>query len=93
MWKFLARMYRSRLQADRSITVGASAFSYQNTSGADESIVVIGGTVSLVQVSRNGTDFYTVAVAASTAGTVRLSNLDTIKVTYSVAPTMRCFPS
>lgn len=93
MHRFLARMWRSRLQADRAITVGASPFSYQNTSGADESIVVIAGTVSAVAVSRDGTNFYNVGVAASTAGMIRLSNLDTVKVTYSAAPTMRCFPS
>jgi hypothetical protein len=93
MWKFLAKMYRSRLQAVRAITVGASPFTYQNTSGADESIVVVAGTVSAVAVSRDGTTFYNVGVAASTAGMIRLSNLDSVKVTYSAAPTMQCFPS
>jgi hypothetical protein len=64
------------------ITVGASPFSYKNTSGYTQLIYVQGGTVSLVTI--NG---FTVAYTA-TGQVYTVPTGSTIVVTYTVAPAM-----
>jgi hypothetical protein len=73
-----------------SITVTASPFTYQNTTDYNADVIVNGGTVSLVQFSRDNSTYYTTAVATNTI--LRLSPNDYVKVTYSVAPTMVSVP-
>lgn len=70
--------------------VGASPYTYQNTSDFDLDAVVTGGTVSAVAFSRDGTTFYTTATA--TNATVRLNPGDYVRVTYTVLPTMTLIP-
>lgn len=67
------------------ITVGASPFVLTNTSGYASSVIVSGGTVSLVEFGRSGA-FYTIGTA--TNQTVNLSPGDSLRVTYSVLPTI-----
>ena len=69
-----------------NITVTASPFTYQNTSDYDVDIIVQGGTVSLVEFTRDNSNFYNVGVVA---GMFHLGPSDRLKVTYTVAPTMR----
>lgn len=74
-----------------SVTPTGSPFGYQNISGFDEDVVVSGGTVSNVQLARQGVG---VNIASSTAQpvTVHLSPGDILNVTYSVAPTIQVIP-
>ena len=69
-----------------AITVTTSPFLYQYTGAGQASVLVNGGTVSLVEFSRDGTTFFT--VGAATNGMYALSAKDYLRVTYTVAPTM-----
>lgn len=71
------------------ITPGASPYTYQNLDGYSERVIVRGGTVSLVEISADGTNFEDVGVVA---GAFLLEPAGKVKVTYSVAPTMRKIP-
>jgi len=63
-----------------AITVGASPFSYTNSDGFEEYVVVSGGTVSAITLDAIST--------GQTAGVFILGVGDTLEVTYSAAPTM-----
>lgn len=65
-----------------AITVGASVFSYKAPNAGV--VIITGGTVSLIEYGRNGT-FTTTGI---TVGLVPVSKADTVRVTYSVLPTM-----
>lgn len=67
------------------ITPSGSPFSYQNTFDGDVSVIVKGGTVTLIEYTRDNAAFYDVGVIA---GMFSLSTRDRLRVTYSVAPTM-----
>jgi hypothetical protein len=69
-----------------AITVGASPFSY--TANANGNLIISGGTVSVIDLIR-GT--VTILIATSTAipRIVPISIGDTVKVTYSVLPTLQ----
>lgn len=70
--------------APSAITVTASPFTYQNASGYAADVIISGGTVSLVEFGRSGA-FSNVGTIAGMFG---LSPFDSIRVTYTVAPTM-----
>jgi len=72
-----------------AITVGASPFVFQNTSGYDADVLTTGGTVSLIEFSRDGTTYY---AAGSISGSQHLSPLDRVRVTWTVAPVMTFIP-
>jgi len=72
-----------------SIAVGASPFSYQNSLTGALDVIVQGGTVSLIEFSRNGSSWYSLGV---TQGMFHLSPSDYLRVTYSSAPTMTGIP-
>ena len=72
-----------------AITVGASPYSYQNTTSYAVNVLVNGGTVSAVDFTRDNTTFYSVGVVA---GMFTLSPYDRLRVTYTVAPTMTLIP-
>lgn len=65
-----------------SITVTASPFSYVATTTG--TVFVRGGTVSLIELGRNGV-FTNIGVIA---GPVPVSEGDAVRVTYTVLPTM-----
>jgi hypothetical protein len=73
-----------------TITVTSSPFTYQNATGYNASVIVTGGTVSLVEFSRDGVTFYTIGTTTNTM--VFLSPMDFVKVTYSSVPTMVVVP-
>ena len=72
-------------QLPSAITPGASPYTYQNTTQWDQIIIVKGGTVSKIEFSRDGTNWYDVGV---TAGTQHVPPADFLRVTYSDAPAM-----
>ena len=74
------------LPAASSVTVGASPFTYKFAGGGQSSLIVSGGTVSLIEFSRSGSIFFTIANASP--GMFSLSNGDSLRITYTVAPTV-----
>lgn len=76
----------ARAQPIQVVTVGASPFSY--TAAFDGTVVVTGGTVSAISLTRQGTSVAT----GITTGLFPLSRLDIIQVTYSGLPVMTFLP-
>ena len=73
-------------QPVKSITVGASPFSYVLPFNGQ--VAVTAGTVSLVSIIRQGTTVATGLIV----GVFPVSRGDTVQVTYSAAPTMTFLP-
>lgn len=73
--------------ASTGIVVGGSPFSFQST--VPGVVNVSAGTVSLIEISRDGTNFLTTALLG---GMFLLGPGDFIRITYVVAPTMTWFP-
>jgi hypothetical protein len=73
----------------RSVVVGASPFTFQNTTGRSVDLIVAGGTVSAIDFSRDDVNFY---VVGQTAGVFWLSPYDYLRVTYTAAPTITLVP-
>jgi hypothetical protein len=87
-YQFFNDVWKGRPQGDiQPITVGTSPFTYQVTSKGF--MVVKGGTVSLIQFTRDGITNVNTGI---TAGCIPLSQGDSIIVTYSVTPTMTWIP-
>ena len=74
---------------ESAITPGASPYVYQNDTDYDQDIIVSGGTVSAITFSRDGAAYYATGIIT---GMFRLSPLDYLKTTYTVAPTMTKVP-
>lgn len=72
-----------------TITPITSPFTSQNATGRAWVVHITGGTVSLIEYSRNNSTFYTIATA--TNNQVELQPLDYVRITYSVAPTITLF--
>lgn len=77
--------FQGRLAVPTAQTVTASPFVYTNNSGNDQSEIVSGGTVSLIEYSRNGGTYIPVGAIG---GMFALSPLDSLRVTYTVIPTI-----
>lgn len=75
-----------RAQPVQVVAVGASPFSY--TAAFDGTVVVTGGTVSAISLTRQGTSVAT----GITTGLFPLSRLDVLQVTYSGTPVMTFLP-
>lgn len=87
-YQFFADVWKGRPQgAVSTVTVGTSPFTYQVTSKGF--IIVQGGTVSLIQFTRDGITNYNTGL---TNGCIPLSEGDSVIVTYSIIPHMRWIP-
>ncbi len=78
----------STAPAAAAISVGASPYTYRNTDGWDQMVVLSGGSVSKLEWSKDNSTFYDVGATQAfpvTAG-------EYLKVTYSSAPTMTKVP-
>jgi hypothetical protein len=85
---FLQGLWKGTPPASESaVTVTTSPMTYVATQRGF--MVLSGGTVSAIAFSRNGTTFYT---SGEVAGSFPLSNGDSLRVTYTVVPTMTFFP-
>ena len=69
-----------------TIALGASPAIYQNTGTKTENVIISGGTVTVVEISRDGTTYDIVGVLA---GAFLLAPLDRIRVTYTILPTVK----
>jgi hypothetical protein len=74
-------------QAATALTVTTSPMTYAAVIRGQ--VHIEGGTVSVIEFSRNGTDWYDTGI---TAGFVQMDKGDRLRVTYSVAPTITYFP-
>ena len=71
--------------APTGVTPTGSPYVYQNTTTGPQTVMVSGGTVSLIEYSRDGTTYFP---AGLIAGSVTLNPNDRIRLTYLVAPTV-----
>lgn len=72
-----------------AVTVGASPVVYQNTGAWTEALYVTGGTLTAVEISRDGATYYGIATDRAAV----LARGDYLRVTYAVAPTaITAFP-
>lgn len=69
-----------------TVTVGSSPFKY--VAGIAGTVLLSGGTTSVVQISRDGATF---CPTGATAGCFPLSQGDTIQITYTVGPPTMTF--
>lgn len=82
LWRGLAP------EIETGVTLTGSPFTYNAPRRG--SLIVSGGTVSLIRFSRDGSTFYN---TGATAGMFALSAADRLEVTYTVAPTLTFVPS
>lgn len=75
--------------AESDITPDGSPFSYTNASAYTKDVIISGGTVTLIEFSRDEAAYYTTGLIT---GIVTLSPGDTVRTTYAVAPTMTAVP-
>lgn len=90
LWQYLVQVGRNPTTTVAPQAVGASPYLYTNAGDFDIDAIVTAGTVSAVAFTRDGTNFYTVATA--TNATVRLNPGDSVRVTYTVLPTLTLIP-
>jgi hypothetical protein len=74
-------------QPETNITATDSPMTY--TAVIRGQVHVSGGTVSVIEFSRDGTNWYDTGI---TAGFVQMDRGDRLRVTYSMAPTISYFP-
>lgn len=72
-----------------AITLGASPCSVMNTSNTRLMILIAVGTVSSVEFSRDGITFDSVGLVA---GDFILNPQDSLRITYTIAPTVVSYP-
>jgi len=73
---------------ETALVPGASPYTY--IAGVKGNLLVSGGTVSAIAFSRDGSTFYS---TGQTAGMFPLNARDSLRVTYTVTPTMVFVPS
>lgn len=74
--------------AEVAVTPGISPYTY--SAPVRGSLIVNGGTVTVVAFSRDGVTFYT---TGAIAGMFLLNAADQLKITYAVAPTLTFVPT
>lgn len=67
---------------------GVSPYTYQNTTSRAQTVVVSGGTVTLIRLSRDGATFDSIGLIS---GQYALAPGDRLEVTYAVAPTLAIY--
>lgn len=86
---FLVGLYNGLApEAETPIVLGASPYLYSAV--IKGTVIVSGGTVSLVEFSRNGTTFY---ATGQTSGMFTLNAQDRLRITYTVPPTTTFVPT
>lgn len=71
------------------VTPTGSPFTYENVSQTAQTVMVSGGTVLTIAVSRDGTNFI---LAGLLGGQYVLIPGDDLRITYLVAPTLTVIP-
>jgi hypothetical protein len=87
-YRFLQAIYKGNPPADvQPISLGVSPATY--VAQQKGFLIVSGGTVSLIQFSRDGVSNYT---TGQTSGAIPVSAGDSLIVTYTVLPTVTFVP-
>jgi hypothetical protein len=87
-YRFFQGLYKGIPPASE-VAVKATASPFHYTTPQRGFLIVQGGTVSMVQLSRGGVTNYN---AGQTSGVFPLSSGDSAVVTYSVTPNITFFP-
>lgn len=74
----------------QEVPVAVTASPMTFTAPVGGRLIVQGGTVSLIEFSRNAVNFYNVGV---TAGPIPLNSQDLVRITYTVPPTLTFVPT
>lgn len=82
LWRGLAP------EAEAAVTLTGSPFTYSAPRGGF--VIVNGGTVTAIEFSRDGTNFYN---TGETAGVFPVCAVDRLRITYAVAPTVTFVPT
>ena len=72
-----------------TVAVTASPFTFSNPENCPVIVFVAGGTVTLIEFTRDGIVFDMCGVIA---GQVSLNPSDRVRITYTTAPTMAYYP-
>ena len=88
-YRFFAGLFQGLPPENVTVpAVGASPYTYSAVRKG--SLIVEGGTVSSIEFSRDGTDYYDVG---TTAGMFMLNASDILRITYSGLPNVTFVPS
>lgn len=86
---FFAGLYNGLApSAESPISPGVSPYEY--SAPVKGSVILSGGTVSLVEFTRDGSTYYD---TGQTSGMFALNAQDRLRITYAVVPTMTFVPS
>lgn len=88
--QYLVSVGRNPANTVAGQAVGVSPYLYTNTGDFDVTAIVESGTVSNVAFTRDGVNFYTVATGSNAS--VTLNPGDSVRITYSVLPTLTLIP-
>lgn len=72
-----------------TISPGASPYTYQNSSSQHQLVTISGGTVTTIEISRDGVVFDLLGLLA---GPYVVRPNDRLRIAYLVAPTMTAYP-
>ncbi len=89
-WYFFWQGLFRGLAPGAVIPTAPAASPYTFTAAVKGFMLITGGTVSLVEFSRDGVTFYSYG---TTSGQFTLNSADRLRVTYTVAPTMTFVPT
>ncbi len=78
--------FKTTAGASTTISVGASPYTYTNSSTSNQQLFIQGGTVSAISFNPNGTSG--ISLSGLTDNILVLRPNDTVTVTYTAAPTM-----
>lgn len=72
-----------------TITPTGSPFVYRNGSTQRQEVVISGGTITIIDISRDGVVFDSLGLLA---GAVLLNPGDRVRITYVLAPSISAYP-
>lgn len=90
VWLNFLKQFANAPQAISAVVVGSSPFEY--TANNNGTIIISGGTASLIQLIR-GITIINIATSTAIPRLVPISIGDTLKVTYTVKPIIQFVPS
>jgi hypothetical protein len=70
-----------------------SPFVYQNSTQFDEVVLLIGGTWTLLEISKDGSTYFNSSTSGQNGLAAYLSSGEFIRLTYTVAPNIVLFPT
>jgi hypothetical protein len=90
-WRFLLNVSNQAMGTNQTVpatvTIGASPYIF--TTPAQGALLVSGGPVTLIELSKDGVTWYPLGV---TQGQIQMVPNDHVRITYMNAPTLTFFP-